>query len=109
MGLQSLHGHGMNHGEICPVCQRLLCILCCSSESLFFILQKNILRSKGHCYLSGFDISESVDHSPSFSFAPAVAKAQRAPDQIDGSVTWLDQNTDIFSFGSTMYQVFWFS
>jgi hypothetical protein len=53
-------------------------------------------------------MSESVDsgHSSSFSFVPVIARAQQIPELIDGTVTQLDQNTDIFSFGSTMYQVF---
>jgi len=83
-GLQFLHDHGVIHGDI-----RL----------------RNILQNKQQCYLAGFNISEIVDDSSSFSFAPALAKAQRVPELIDGSVTRFDQNTDIFSFGSTMYQV----
>jgi hypothetical protein len=35
VGLQSLHKHGVVHGDIRPVCQKFLC---CSSDSLFFIL-----------------------------------------------------------------------
>lgn len=38
MGLQSLHDHGLIHGNIFPVCQRLLCMLCSLSELLFFTL-----------------------------------------------------------------------
>ena len=75
-------------------------------------MQKNILRDNERCYLVDFGISKylySSSSSSSFSFAPAVANAQRVPELIDGSVTLRDQNTDIFSFGSTMYQVFRFS
>ena len=34
-GLQSLHNHGVVHGDIRPVCQQLLC---CPSDLLFFLL-----------------------------------------------------------------------
>jgi len=84
VGLESLHGHDVIHGDIRP---------------------ENILQNKGRCYLVGFGISKIVDGSSSFSFAPALAQAQRLPKLLDGSVTRRDKNTDIFSFGSTMYQV----
>lgn len=56
-------------------------------------------------------MSESVPsgHSPSFTFTPVIAKTRQIPELIDGSVMQLDQKTDIFSLGCTMYQVFWFS
>jgi serine/threonine protein kinase len=105
-GLQSLHEHGVIHGNIRPVCQRSLR---CSFDLLFFILKENILQNEGHGYLVDFGISKLLDYSSSFSFAPAAAKAQRIPKLLDGSVTERNQYTDIFSFGCTMYQVFRFS
>jgi serine/threonine protein kinase len=105
-GLQSLHDHGVIHGNIRPVCRQLLCYL---SDLLFFILQENILRNEGRCYLVDFGIAKFLDFSRSFSFSPALAEAQRIPELLDGSVMGRNQHTDIFSFGSTMYQVFRFS
>jgi len=84
MGLLSLHDHDVIHGDIRP---------------------ENILLNEGRCYLVDFGISKLLDSSSSFSFAPAVAKAQRIPELLDGSVKQRNQYTDIFSFGSTMYQV----
>lgn len=69
-GLQSLHDHGVIHGNI--HCE-------------------NILQNEGRCYLAGFDISEFVDNSSLlFPFTPGVAKAKRGPELIDGSVTRFD-------------------
>jgi len=84
MGLQSLHDHNVIHGDIRP---------------------QNILLNKGRCYLIDFGISKCHDYPSSFSFAPVVATAQRIPKGLDSSVTGRNEYSDIYSFGSTMYQV----
>ncbi|KAF8497848.1 hypothetical protein F5888DRAFT_259521 [Russula emetica] len=66
MSLQSLHDHGLIHGDIRP---------------------EKVLQNEGRCYLAGFGISKFHDSSSSFSFAPAIAKAQRIPELLDGSAT----------------------
>jgi hypothetical protein len=77
-------------------------LLCSCAVHLDTILE-NILRDKGRCYLAGYDISEFVDNSSSFSFAPAVAKAQCVPELIDGLVTRFDYcDPSIYSLGFSL-------
>ncbi|KAF8491723.1 kinase-like domain-containing protein [Russula emetica] len=83
-GLQSLHHHGVIHGDIRP---------------------QNILQDEECCYLIDFGMSKFLHSSSSFSFAPVLAKPHGIPELLDGSVTQRDKKTDIFSFGSTMYKV----
>ncbi|KAF8489083.1 kinase-like domain-containing protein [Russula emetica] len=70
-----------------------------------FANYENILLHEGRCYLVDFGISKVFDSSSSFSFFPAVAKAQRIPKGLDGSLTRRNKYTDIFSFGCAMYEV----
>ncbi|KAF8484123.1 kinase-like domain-containing protein [Russula emetica] len=70
-----------------------------------FATYQNILLNEGRCYLIDFGISKCLDYSSSFSFAPVVATAQCIPKGLDSSVTGRNEYSDIYSFGSTMYQV----
>ena len=92
----------VRHNSWRPSCSTSLVVIYPSHSFRIILLQSNVLRSEGHCYLVDFGIAKMPTMSTLATFAKMVHCGWAAPE--------LDQQprskqSDIFSFACTIYEV----
>ena len=92
----------VRHNSWRPSCSTFLVVIYPSHSFRIILLQSNVLRSEGHCYLVDFGIAKMPTMSTLATFAKMVHCGWAAPE--------LDQQprskqSDIFSFACTIYEV----